>query len=102
MHIITRRRLKEYANKHPNAEASLTAWYTVARAARWPSITEVRKTFPHADAAQAASGKTITIFNIAGNNHRLITAIHYNTGKLFILKILTHTQYDKPNWKKEL
>ena len=102
MHIITRRRLKEYANKHPNAEASLTAWYTVARAARWPSIAEVRKTFPHADAAQAASGKTITIFNIAGNNHRLITAIHYNTGKIFILKILTHSQYDKPNWKKEL
>ena len=104
MHIITRRRLTEYANKHPNAAASLTAWHTVARAARWQSqsITEVRKTFPHADAAQAASGKTITIFNIAGNNHRLITAIHYNTGKIFILKILTHSQYDKPNWKKEL
>ena len=102
MHIITRRRLKEHANKHPNAGASLTAWYTVARAARWPSIAEVRKTFPHEDAAQAASGKTITIFNIAGNNHRLITAIHYNTGKIFILKILTHSQYDKPNWKKEL
>ena len=106
MHIITRRRLKEYATKHPNSAASLTAWHTVARAARWQSrwqsITEVRKTFPHADAAQAASGKTITIFNIAGNNHRLITAIHYNTGKIFILKILTHSQYDKPNWKKEL
>jgi mRNA interferase HigB len=102
MHIITRRRLTEYANKHPNAAASLTAWHTVARAARWQSITEVRKTFPHADAAQTASGKTITIFNIAGNNHRLITAIHYNRGKIFILKILTHAQYDKPNWKKEL
>lgn len=102
MHVITRRRLTEYANKHPNAAASLTAWYVVARAARWQSITEVRKTFPHADAAQAASGKTITIFNIAGNHHRLITAIHYNTGKIFILKILTHSQYDKPNWIKEL
>jgi len=102
MHIITRRRLTKYANKHPNAAASLTAWYTVVRAARWQSLTEVRKTFPYADAAQAASGKTITIFNIAGNNHRLITAIHYNTGKIFILKILTHSQYDKPNWKKEL
>ncbi len=102
MHVITRRRLTEYANKHPNAAASLTAWHTVVRAARWQSIAEVRNTFPHADAAQAASGKTITIFNIAGNNHRLITAIHYNTGKIFILKILTHSQYDKPNWKKEL
>jgi mRNA interferase HigB len=102
MHIITRRRLTEYADKHPNAVASLTAWYTVANAANWKSITEVRKTFPHADAAQVASGKTVTIFNIAGNNHRLITAIHYNTRKVFILKALTHAQYDKPNWKKEL
>ena len=102
MHIITRRRLKEYANKHPNAEASLTAWYTVARAARWPSITEVRKTFPHTDAAQAASGKTITIFNIAGNNHRLITAIHYNTRSISILKILTHADYSKDRWKNDL
>lgn len=102
MHIITRRRLTEYANKHTNAAASLTAWHTVAKAAQWQPITEVRKIFPHADAAQVASDKTVTIFNIAGNNHRLITAIHYNTGKIFILKILTHSQYDKPNWKKEL
>ena len=102
MHIITRRRLTEYAEKHPNAAASLAAWYAVAKAARWQSITEVKQTFPHADAAQVSSGRTITIFNIAGNNHRLIAAIHYNTGKLFILKTLTHAQYDKPGWKEEL
>ncbi|MFK7911636.1 MAG: type II toxin-antitoxin system HigB family toxin [Akkermansiaceae bacterium] len=102
MHISTRRRLTEYASKHPNAAASLSAWHNVAKAARWKSISEVRQTFPHADAAQVASGKTVTIFNIAGNNHRLVTAIHYNTGKVFILKILTHAQYDKPHWKKEL
>ena len=102
MRIISRRRLTEYANKHPSSAASLTAWHTVAKAAKWQSITEVRRAFPHADATQVASGKTVTIFNIAGNNHRLITAIHDNTGKVFILKILTHSQYDKPNWKKEL
>jgi len=102
MHIITRRRINQYAKKHPNASASLQAWYAVAHSANWKSIQDVRTIFPHADAAQVASGKTITIFNISGNNHRLITAIHYNTGKIFILNILTHGQYDKPNWKKEL
>jgi len=102
MHIITRRRLNEYAKRHPKATASLNAWHAVANSARWRSIAEVKQSFPHADAAQVASGKTITIFNISGNNHRLITAIHYNTGKIFILNILTHAQYDKPNWKKDL
>ena len=102
MHIITRRRIAEYVRKHPDAAASLMAWHAVAKTAHWQSITEVKQTFPHADAAQVASGRTITIFKIAGNNHRLITAIHYNTGKLFILKILTHAQYDKPHWKREL
>lgn len=102
MHIITRRRLNKYAKKHPNATASLNAWHAVASTVRWNSIAEVKQSFPHADAAQVTSGKTITIFNISGNNHRLITAIHYNAGKIFILNILTHAQYDKLNWKKEL
>jgi len=102
VHIITRRRLLFYGKKHPDAAASLHAWHSIARTEQWQSITDTRKQFPHADSAKAASGKIVTIFNIAGNNHRLITAIHYNTGKIFILNILTHAEYDKPNWRKEL
>jgi mRNA interferase HigB len=92
----------EYAKQHPQAKASLQAWYAVTKTAHWNSIAEVRKTFPHADAINVKSGKTVTIFNISGNHHRLVSAIHYNTGKLFILQILTHSQYDKSNWKEEL
>lgn len=102
MQIITRRRLNEYAELHSNAASSLSAWHEVAKKSAWASLQDVRETFPHADAAKVASGKTVTIFNIAGNHHRLITAIHYNTGKIFILEILTHAEYSKNHWKKSL
>lgn len=102
MRIITRRRLNEYAKLHPNSAVSLSAWYEAAKKSAWKSLQEVRRTFPHADPATVTSGKTVTIFNIAGNAHRLITAIHFDTGKIFILEILTHAEYSKNRWKKSL
>ena len=102
MNIITKRRILDYAKQHPNASANLAAWITVVAAARWQSIADVRKVFPHADLTTVRSSKTVTIFNIAGNHHRLITATHYNTRSIFILKILTHTDYSKDRWKNDL
>lgn len=102
MRIITKRRILAYAKQHPNAAANLSAWINVATAAKWQSIADVRKVFPHADLATVRSSKSVTIFNIAGNRHRLITAIHYNTGSVFILKILTHAEYSKDRWKNDL
>jgi mRNA interferase HigB len=102
MRIITKRRILDYAKRHPNATANLTAWISLATAAKWQTIADIRKVFPHADLATVASSKTVTIFNIAGNHHRLITAIHYNTGSIFILKILTHADDSKDRWKNDL
>ncbi|KAB2642052.1 MAG: type II toxin-antitoxin system HigB family toxin [Verrucomicrobia bacterium] len=102
MNIITKRRIFDYAKQHPNASANLSAWITVASAAKWQSIADVRKVFPHADLATVRSSKTVTIFNIAGNHQRLISAIHYNTRSIFILKILTHADYSKDRWKNDL
>jgi len=102
MNIITKRRILDYATQHPNASANLSAWIAVASAAKWQSISDVRKVFPQADLATVRSCKTVTIFNIAGNHHRLITAIHYNTRSIFILKILTHADYSKDRWKNDL
>lgn len=97
MRITTRRRLDAYARTHPNAAASLSAWHDTARKASWTSLKDVRRVFPHADPVTVASGRTAIVFNIAGNHHRLITAIHYDTGKIFILNLLTHTSV----WKTQ-
>ncbi len=81
---------------------SVEKWLAVARHGRWLSLTDARRVFPHADAVKAASGNTVTIFNIAGNDFRLITAIHYRTQLVFILRLMTHAEYSKGTWKQEL
>ena len=57
---------------------------------------------PSADPVRVTSGRTVVVFNIAGNRYRLLTAIHYNMRKVFILRLLTHAEYTRETWKDEL
>ncbi len=95
MHIITRKRLNTFADKHPGAKNSLNRWYKRIKKTDFVSFTELRKIFPNADQV----GK-LTVFNIGGNKARLIAAIHYNRCKVYIRAVLTHTEYDKNKWKE--
>ena len=63
---------------------------------------DTRKTYPHADQVKVRSGRVVTVFNIAGNDFRLMTAIHYDRGRVFILDFLTHAEYNRSNWKDRL
>jgi mRNA interferase HigB len=101
MHIITRKRLLEAAKKHPNAKGKIAFWFTVTKKAVWTNLAETKKSFGHADQVTVESGRTVTIFNIS-NDYRLITAIHYNRKKVFILRFLTHAEYDRDKWKETL
>jgi mRNA interferase HigB len=102
MRIISETAVRDWAKKNPEAAASLKGWMAAAKAADWASIVDVRRTYPHADAVTVASGNTVTVFNIAGNKYRLIAAIHYNTGVVYTLALLTHAQYSKDRWKDTL
>jgi len=51
---------------------------------------------------RVSSGNPVVVFNVCGNTYRLICAIHYDTGKVFLLRFLTHAEYDKDRWKDEL
>ena len=57
---------------------------------------------PSADPVRVTSGRTVVVFNIAGDRYRLLTAIHYNMRKVFILRFLTHAEYTRETWKDEL
>jgi mRNA interferase HigB len=72
------------------------------RRERFRHFADLRRIFRSADQVRVASDKPVVVFNICGNNYRLICAIHYNTGKVFLLRFLTHAQYDKDQWKEEL
>jgi mRNA interferase HigB len=102
MRVIARKRLMDFATKHPDARGPLDAWCRTVRKAVWANLQDVRRIFPHADAVRVASGNTVTVFNIAGNKYRLAAAIHYNAGRLYVLRIMTHAEYDKGTWKETL
>ena len=102
MRIIKPTRVREFAGRHPVAASSLEHWLEAARAAHWRNLIDVRRVFRSADEVKVASGRTVVVFNIAGNRYRLITAIHYNIAKVFVLMFLTHAEYGKDRWKEVL
>jgi mRNA interferase HigB len=62
MHIITHKRLNEFAAKHPTARSGLVHWYRALKQNNPPTFGELRKIFPHADQVGG-----LTVFNIGGN-----------------------------------
>ena len=102
MRIIKPSRLREYWEEHARARKSLESWYSVARRVVWGNLTDLRKTFGSADEVRVKSGKGVVVFNVAGNNYRLICAAHYDRKKVFVLRFMTHAEYDKNNWKNTL
>lgn len=95
MHVITRKRLNDFADDHPETRTALAHWYAIIRKTRFANFVQLRQTFPHADQV----GK-FTVFNIGGNKVRLIAAVHYNRNKIYIRHVLTHAEYDRGKWKQ--
>ena len=95
MHIITRKRLIDFANKYPNTATPLDAWYRIVKQSKITSFSKLRETFPSADKVG-----NLTVINIGGNKIRLITVVHYNIQCLYIRHVLTHKEYDKEKWKE--
>ena len=95
MHIITRKRLNEFAEKHSTATSGLAHWYRALKRNNPANFAELRRVFSHADQVGG-----LTVFNIGGNKARLIAAIHYNRRKVYVRAVLTHAEYDIGKWKE--
>ena len=95
MRIITRKRLNEFAARHPETRSALQHWYREMKRRNLASFAELRTVFPAADSV----GK-LTVFNIGGNKARLVAAIHYNRHRVYIRAILTHAEYEAETWKE--
>lgn len=70
------------------------AWYRQAKARVWHSLIEVRRDYPQTDSVDG-----YTVFNIKGNDYRLITDIKYAKSIIYIVDLLTHAEYDRGRWK---
>lgn len=95
MHIITKRRLSEFWFKHTDSERPLRIWYGVCKKTEFRNFAELKRAFRTVDKVGP-----FTVFDIGGNKWRLVTVIHYNTGKIYVRAVLTHREYDQEHWKK--
>lgn len=96
MWVVTRQRLKAFWEHHTDAETRLRAWYRTVQASEWHTFADVRRTFGSADVVGA-----FVVFNVGGNNYRVICRIQYTTHKVFIRHVLTHAEYDTNAWKRD-
>src|SRR5438552_17248187 len=102
MRVISCKRVRESAQRYPDAAEPLEKWYRLVREAEWENLQDVRRVYPHADMVTVASGNSVTVFNVGGNKYRLIAAIHYNGQRVYVLRLLTHAEYSKNLWKDTL
>jgi len=100
MRIISKSRLKQFWESpgHGDSEGPLRAWYTHVsnRGVAWQSWGDVKAEF-----GSASLVGNCVVFNIGGNKYRLVTRILYPSQKVFILKVMTHEEYDQDKWKTE-
>jgi mRNA interferase HigB len=94
MHVISKKRLQEFWTRHPASKEPLLFWFNITRRAAWQNISEVRQNFPHADGVGQC-----TVFNIKGNDYRLISHIDYRFQQVYVRFVLTHAEYDREVWK---
>ena len=97
MHVITKKRILDFAKKHPDGKNALLVWNKTMEEENFSSFQSVKKKFGSVDYVDG-----VYVFYIGGNNYRLIAAIHFDTGTVFILFILTHPEYDTNKWKSLL
>ncbi len=91
--------LTKAMRKHPDARKWLRAWVATVEDAQWHSLEELRLDYPSADGVRLKSDMVITVFNVKGNEYRLLSNVNYHNQIVVALELLTHAEYDKNLWK---
>ena len=93
MKIVSHRKLKEFyqTRGYENARVALERWYDIAQKAEWRNLSDIKVNFPATDYV----GNQHYVFNIRGNNYRLVVVIKFTIGYIYIRFVGTHKEYDK-------
>jgi mRNA interferase HigB len=91
MNIVSHKRIIDSYQKHKEAEIPLKSWYKTAKKAKWKCFADIKKDFNSVDII----GNQRFIFNISGNNYRLVVVIQFIHGYIYIRFLGTHAEYDK-------
>lgn len=90
MRIFTEKPLKEFAECHPESKSALQDWIRKVKKAKWMTFADVKQTFRSADYI----GHQRYVFNIKGNDYRLVVVIQYTPQFVYVRFIGTHSEYD--------
>ena len=90
MRIVALGTLRQFWTRCPDAEIPLRSWYALASRAQWVRPADIKEAYRNA--SFVANNRVV--FNIKGNDYRLVVAVHYNRGMMFIRFIGTHREYD--------
>lgn len=93
MRIISRKRLIEFWQRYPDSEQPLRAWFAEAKKVNWATPADIKALYRN---ASIIPGNRV-VFNIKGNDYRLVVLVDYKYGKMFIRFIGTHAEYDRIN-----
>jgi mRNA interferase HigB len=91
MRVYSKSSLRDFWEKHADAQEPLSTWYAAVKKAEWNSPAQVKQRYP--DASILRSNRVV--FNIKGNDYRLVAAVHYDTQRLFVRFIGTHREHDR-------
>jgi mRNA interferase HigB len=91
MRVVTYKRIQEFSKVHADAQNPLNLWYHTVTAKNWENGNELRNDFNTVDYV----GNHRFVFNIKGNDYRLVAIISFNAKKIYIRFIGTHAEYDK-------
>jgi mRNA interferase HigB len=96
MHLISIRNLRTIAAQYPDSIQQIEDWYTTVKQSNWQSLGDIRQIYRDTDAVG-----NFVVFNIKGNNYRLIVGIDYVDQTVYFKYFLTHAEYDKDKWKND-
>ena len=91
MVVIAYKIVRDFASKYPGSRSALEKWFLETEKANWKLFADVKATF----SATGYVGNERFIFDIGGNNYRLIASIHFNIRTVYIKFIGTHKEYDR-------
>jgi mRNA interferase HigB len=91
MHIVSRKALREFWEKRPDAKHALQAWYTDVKHANWKNPADIKAN--HQTASFLANNRVV--FNIKGNQYRIVIVVQYKFGNVYIRFVGTHRDYDR-------
>ena len=91
MRIISKKVLRDFYGQYPDSETSLESWYKTVKQAQWTCFADIKETFNSVDYV----GNKRYVFNVKGNDYRIVAIIQFTIKTVLIHFVGTHQQYDQ-------